>query len=197
MEKAKEKTGKRKLILEAALKMIADRGFHAAPMSKIAKNAGVAAGTIYHYFDSKNDMITALFWEINGRMKTAMKSKEVAEGKMRQRFLRQWAALFDFFIEHPAEFMFLEQFANSPFLATRPGDETATVFYPFQELLSHGLNHGLVRKAAPQLLSAIAYSSVSASARLHLSGSLLIQGKNLQDALYASWDSMKPRPTMF
>ena len=51
--------GKRKAILKSTLELIKDNGFHGTPISLIAKNAGVASGTIYHYFPSKDAIIMA------------------------------------------------------------------------------------------------------------------------------------------
>ena len=56
-----EKLDKRKAILNTTLKLISSNGFHAAPMSVIAKEAGVAAGTIYLYFENKEDLIIQLY----------------------------------------------------------------------------------------------------------------------------------------
>ena len=55
---------KRTDILRAALQLIAERGFHAAPMAEIAEKAGVAAGTIYRYFENKDILINELHPEI-------------------------------------------------------------------------------------------------------------------------------------
>ncbi|SDT50131.1 transcriptional regulator, TetR family [Paenibacillaceae bacterium GAS479] len=51
------------LILDAALKVIAENGFHGSQVSKIAKEAGVADGTIYLYFKKKEDILISLFQE--------------------------------------------------------------------------------------------------------------------------------------
>lgn len=46
---------KRDEIIRAAKELIAEHGFHGAPMARVAEEAGVAAGTIYRYFESKDD----------------------------------------------------------------------------------------------------------------------------------------------
>ncbi|MDR1867263.1 MAG: TetR/AcrR family transcriptional regulator, partial [Treponema sp.] len=46
-------SGKRDDLLNAALKLIAGQGFHAAPMSQIAEEANIGVGTIYRYFKNK------------------------------------------------------------------------------------------------------------------------------------------------
>lgn len=52
---------KRQLILEAATHVFAERGFFAAQVADIARRAGIASGTVYLYFKSKDDLLTSLF----------------------------------------------------------------------------------------------------------------------------------------
>ena len=54
-------TDKRDRILDAATKVFAKRGFFAAQVADVAKRAGVAAGTVYLYFKSKDDLLLSLF----------------------------------------------------------------------------------------------------------------------------------------
>src|SRR5919199_2262443 len=67
---------KRARILDAAVKVFAERGFHSATVAEIARAAGVADGTIYLYFKSKDDLLLELFDEkmtqLIGEAKTAM-----------------------------------------------------------------------------------------------------------------------------
>ncbi|QJC52130.1 TetR/AcrR family transcriptional regulator [Paenibacillus albicereus] len=62
------KQEKYELILEAALKVIAENGYHGSQVSKIAKEAGVADGTIYLYFKKKEDILISLFQEKLGSL---------------------------------------------------------------------------------------------------------------------------------
>lgn len=52
---------KRQRILDAALKVFAERGFYNAKVSEVARAAGVADGTIYLYFENKDDLLIQLF----------------------------------------------------------------------------------------------------------------------------------------
>lgn len=54
---------KRRVILDAAVRVFASRGFHACRVSDIAEEAGVAYGLVYHYFASKDEMLDTLFLE--------------------------------------------------------------------------------------------------------------------------------------
>lgn len=57
---------KYKQIIEAAVEVIAENGFHASQVSKIAKKANVADGTIYLYFKNKEDILISVFREKMG-----------------------------------------------------------------------------------------------------------------------------------
>jgi TetR/AcrR family fatty acid metabolism transcriptional regulator len=54
---------RRKQILKAAVEVFAERGFHRTRVSDIAKRAGVAYGLIYHYFESKDAVLSSVFDE--------------------------------------------------------------------------------------------------------------------------------------
>ncbi len=54
---------KRRNILDAAIRVFARQGFHSTRVSDIADEAGVAYGLVYHYFDSKEEVLNELFSE--------------------------------------------------------------------------------------------------------------------------------------
>jgi TetR/AcrR family fatty acid metabolism transcriptional regulator len=54
---------KRRAILDAAIRVFARQGFHSSRVSDVAAEAGVAYGLVYHYFDSKEQMLNELFSE--------------------------------------------------------------------------------------------------------------------------------------
>jgi TetR/AcrR family transcriptional regulator, fatty acid metabolism regulator protein len=73
-------------IIDAAVIVIAENGYHQAQVSKIAKQAGVADGTIYLYFKNKEDILISLFEEKMGefveKIEEKIAGKVTAEGKL-------------------------------------------------------------------------------------------------------------------
>ena len=61
--RAGEGVDKRRLILDAAIRVFARKGFHHCRVSDVADEAGVAYGLVYHYFDSKEEILNRLFLE--------------------------------------------------------------------------------------------------------------------------------------
>ena len=66
------KPDKRSLIVEAALELIAENGFHGAPTSMIASKAGVGTGSIYRHFKDKEDLIHHVFRHVASQMREAI-----------------------------------------------------------------------------------------------------------------------------
>src|SRR6187399_3060713 len=56
---------RRAQILDASVKVFAEKGFHRATIPDIAKEAKIAVGTIYNYFSKKEDLLFALMYRLN------------------------------------------------------------------------------------------------------------------------------------
>ena len=63
MAATKPSVDKRRIILDAAVRVFARQGFHTCRVSDIADEAGVAYGLVYHYFGSKDEVLDTLFLE--------------------------------------------------------------------------------------------------------------------------------------
>src|ERR1700754_1086281 len=74
-EKRRRSGDKRDRILQAAVKVFARNGFHATRVSEVAKAAGVADGTIYLYFESKEELLFSLFEDRVSRLLRFMKDE--------------------------------------------------------------------------------------------------------------------------
>ncbi|HET8606255.1 MAG TPA: TetR/AcrR family transcriptional regulator [Gaiellaceae bacterium] len=83
---------KRRLILDAAVHVFARKGYHASRVGDIAEQAGVAHGLLYHYFDSKEDLLETVFRETWSELLEAMTRVEASDEPAREQ-LRQVAAI--------------------------------------------------------------------------------------------------------
>jgi TetR/AcrR family fatty acid metabolism transcriptional regulator len=83
----KKKGPKYNQIIEAAVKVIATHGYHQAQVSKIAKEAGVADGTIYLYFENKEDILISLFEEKMGHFVEIIRERIASELSVEDKLL--------------------------------------------------------------------------------------------------------------
>src|SRR5215213_5768827 len=106
---------KRATIFQAALELIAERGFHGAPMSLVAQRAGVSAGIIYHYFASKEELIHELYRHIEADFSRVLLLGISQSLPLAEAFTQIWLNAYRFYRSHPHEARFLEQYKHSPF----------------------------------------------------------------------------------
>lgn len=100
---------RREQILKAALTVFGQKGFHAANVSDVAARAGVSQGTIYWYFDSKEELLTAallsFFAGFEEEMLSGLQAEGSAAGKLRilggqmEAFATDAQGLFPLFME--------------------------------------------------------------------------------------------------
>src|SRR5438034_1030216 len=88
---------KRRLILDAAVRVFAHKGYHTCRVSDIAEDAGVAHGLLYHYFRSKEELLETIFRETWRDVLDAVRSVEETDESARDRLagiakilLRAW-----------------------------------------------------------------------------------------------------------
>ena len=103
-------------ILAAALALFVDRGFHGTSVPSVAEQAGVASGTIYHYFASKEALVNALFKRWKGEITSLVLDGFRADRSPREQFRTVWGKLTDFALAHPKEFAFLELHHHGSYL---------------------------------------------------------------------------------
>jgi AcrR family transcriptional regulator len=114
---------KRKDLLVAALRLFVQYGFHGTPTSKIAKEAGVANGTLFHYYKTKEDLIVSLYIDIKTRMGEYIETKETEAKNSKKKFRNQFTSVIYWSLENQNEFYFIQQFHTSPFASLVPPEE--------------------------------------------------------------------------
>jgi AcrR family transcriptional regulator len=114
---------KREAILQAMLELVAERGFHDAPMSLVARRAGTSAGIIYHYFPSKDELIRALYLHVKAKMGRFLIEGQIVDMPAEQAFKRVWINAYRFYRTHQQEVKFLDQYENSPYCGGSPETE--------------------------------------------------------------------------
>ena len=185
-----KRKNKRQDIMDAALELIALRGFHEAPMALLAKKADVGTGTIYHHFKDKEALIQALYAEMKIRMGQVMEKSDKPILRYRKRFDCIWEGLYVHYIQHPSEFMFLEQYSNSPYIRKSDRENNMVHYQYIIAFLDWGMKTGHLRKMNMQLMLNLLFGNISTLVRLFMSGEMMIDMSTLKIAIQSSWDSI-------
>ncbi|MCP4449232.1 MAG: TetR/AcrR family transcriptional regulator [Myxococcales bacterium] len=135
---------KRARILAAAETVFAESGFFQAKVSQIAKEAGVADGTIYLYFKSKDDVLISLFEsrmsEVCERMRINVAVAETVSEKL-QSFVRTHLGMVE---EHPnlAEVLTVELRQSAKFMKEHPNPQFGEYLKILATIIADGQEAG-------------------------------------------------------
>jgi TetR/AcrR family transcriptional regulator, fatty acid metabolism regulator protein len=94
-------TDKRRVILDAAVRVFARQGFHTCRVSDIADEAGVAYGLVYHYFSSKEEILDTLFLERWDVMLAAIAEADASKSAPRDKLYAIAAFIVDSYRHDP------------------------------------------------------------------------------------------------
>lgn len=180
-------------IIQAALELIAEHGFHGAPMAMIAERANVAAGTIYRYFESKDVLIVETHVHVRGQMLAAVLADYQEHAPVRERFLHMWRRLADFFLEFPLQFLFIEQFHNSPYGVACKRDissgkmEKDVITCIFEE----GRQQQIIKDLPLPILLALTFGPLVVICRDHVLQFIQLEDDLISRTAEACWDALK------
>jgi TetR/AcrR family fatty acid metabolism transcriptional regulator len=144
----RKSNGKRGLILDAAVRAFARDGYHQARMADVAREAGVAAGTIYLYFKSKDELLISIFEEkvqafiedfrgrVNQEQGAAAKLRKLVELHLYEMQEHQdLAAVFQLDLRQSRHFM-----------SAYPKVDLKNYFDLIGEIIEEGQQHGVFRQ---------------------------------------------------
>jgi AcrR family transcriptional regulator len=140
---------KRNAILDAATRLFAERGLTAAPTSEISKLAGVAEGTLFTYFKTKDDLINALYREIKLELADAMMSDFPRKKNIRTKLRHVWDRYVNWGIANPRQRKVLAQLTVSEALTKESRDVGGAPFVEFQAMIRDAIEQRVFRNDVP------------------------------------------------
>jgi AcrR family transcriptional regulator len=152
---------KRRLILDAAVRTFARKGYHASRVGDIAEEAGVAYGLVYHYFASKEDVLESIFRETWTELLDAIRAVEES-GQPATEQVRQVAAILLRSWRRQPDLVrvLVREVARSPEVQRRV-DEIGEVFHAIERIVAGGQAAGEFRgDLDPRLASWILYGAI-------------------------------------
>ncbi|PZX53121.1 TetR family transcriptional regulator [Algoriphagus ratkowskyi] len=184
---------KKKSIIQSALDLIQEHGFHGCPVSMVAKNAGVAAGTIYTYFENKDDLIIGIYEHVVEEIKKYVSERDDLSLPFKERFYNYWKNLTNFYELNPSIHGFYDQFLNSPYnsddLQSNPNvwHEFANAFF------EDGIQQGDIKQLNPVVLSILVNTNVNSIVRIKQNFKKKLEKNNMElnEISHLIWDGIK------
>jgi AcrR family transcriptional regulator len=152
---------KRRLLLDAAVRVFARSGYHDCRVGDITEEAGVAHGLLYHYFKSKDEVLEAVFRDAWGDVLEAFRGIEESDEPPREQLGHVAAILLRSWRRNPDLVRVLvREIGRSPKLQGQV-DELGQAFTSIERIVAHGQQAGAFRSDLDaRLLSWIFYGAI-------------------------------------
>jgi AcrR family transcriptional regulator len=160
-------------------------------MSQVSKRSGVSPGTIYHYFESKDDIIDHLYLEKKKEIMNAIFKDYNPNASFKERFFLIWRNYYNYLIENPSQLSFVEQCSTSPLISEKTKEESTKYYMPLIEFMEEGIKSGITKNSDLMLILHFIHGSVISTAKLHFSGMVEIDDELRETAIQFCWDGLK------
>ncbi|MBN2742805.1 TetR family transcriptional regulator [Breznakibacter xylanolyticus] len=151
---------KQEQILQAALKLFVEYGFHGTPTSKIAQSAGVSNGTLFHYYKTKDELVVAVYIYIKEHLASCTHLLPQEEMTLRQYFKQLYMAWLKWALSHPCEYQFTRQFVTSPYLMKVSQGVREKYSAPLLDCLKQAIDGRVVKPLPLSLLLSLISSHI-------------------------------------
>lgn len=146
---------KRNAILTAATEVFAEQGL-SAPTARIAREAGVAGGTLFTYFRTKEELLNQLYLSLKLGMRETLMATYPHEASLQERMRHFWRSYVGWGVANPDKRKVMVQLAMSSHIDDRSKATSAEAFAEIGALLEESRRSGLLRdKLPPELIPAI------------------------------------------
>jgi AcrR family transcriptional regulator len=191
---------KRRIILDAALQIFADRGYHGTAVPEVAEAAGVGTGTLYRYFEHKEALVNEVYRDAKERLRATLldgADPPLAEagavmdlGAAERWFAELWRRLGAFAREQPAAFRFLEMQDHVEYLDPESRRVELSVLAPLWLAGKRLRDH--VAGAPIDLLIALLWGAFVGLVKAGRLGYLELDDHRLEQAGAACWRMIAP-----
>lgn len=143
---------KRERILLAARRLFVNQGFHSTPTSAIAREASVANGTLFHYFNTKEELINTLYKETKKSFFNITTAGVENEKNIKRKVRLLWYNTVKWALNRPQDFLFIQQYSNSPFISHLTQEDISEHIGFYYDLIDQGKEKGTLKDIPTDLM---------------------------------------------
>lgn len=164
-----------------ALQLIKTHGIQGASMADISAGSGVAVGTIYHHFESREALIDALRLQMADQLAQALSAGLAGKGSHKDKVQGLWNNAYAFFAKNPLAASFMDQYLSSAQGASNAGLLKLKSLSPIGDFLKDAIKQGKIRKVEAEWLFEWFLSSVLTTVRVGNNKNMTAIGKKSVD----------------
>lgn len=181
---------KEQKIMDAALILFVERGFHGTSTAEIAKTAGVATGTLFHYFKTKEELINRLYLYTKESMYMEITTHFEDKNSLKETLKGLWLNFIDFSMEEPEKFQFILTFHASPFITSLTQEQLETQADDLLKIYKKGIQDKKIKEVPFELILEYFWGNVVSTINYFKKYPDKLGEENLNKAFELFWDGV-------
>lgn len=184
-------TDKKQKIIDTAITLFVKNGIHTTSMQALAKNAGIATGSIYTYFDSKETLVMDIFHLLVAESISVTIQNYDPEQSVQQRFYYLLEQKIRYDIEHPHKFRFMAMCVYEPMIMQIVKTENSCEQSPLAAVLERGKSENLIKNLALEDLFYHIFGGIASLLEWRLFNQQRVSDTDIDNMIEMAWDSIK------
>ncbi len=178
-------------IFDATLKLVVKSGVAGVTMRQIAREAGLATGTLYIYFKDKDELISQLYSSCRAAAIDAYFKAFNENLPYKKGFNVVWNNILQHRLGHFDEYVFMEQSYHSPFISASAKEMSKQLLQPLIKLIDHGKEKKLLKDLDTMLLLIFMVGSITEVIKYVNYHKKKITPDMVSHAFTICWDGLK------
>lgn len=178
---------KRARLLDAALSLFEAKGFDAVAVPEIAREAGVATGTVYLYFRDKTALVNALYRHWKSAYNALVLAPLPLGISPRDAFGTYWRRMTDFALRHPRAVRFMDLHHHAAYLDDESRAMSRAYLDVAHEFMRAAREAGAIRDLDPMMMVALMWGAAAGLVKFASAGALVLDedmATAMEDALW-------------
>lgn len=148
-------TEKRKAIMDACLDLFCEKCYQDTSTASISQKAGVATGTLFLYFENKEELVNELYLECKNEMACYMEDGVWEHTTFKARLRHVWDRSLEWKISNDQKLKFMMQFSSSPTITRMTKEKAMNRHTIVTEIVTKAIESGEATTSSAELLSAM------------------------------------------
>lgn len=182
---------KQNAVIKATIKVINEIGFASASISKIAKEAGVSVGTIYIYYQNKEDLVVSVYYYVKEKMTVVLFNGMSENNSVKKNLKILWDNTINSGTIIPELIAYSEQFLNSPFYDLIDTVKIDEITKPVMGIVNRGIEEKILKQISFEVFIAFFYVPANFLSNRKICPGFEITEQNINDTFQLVWSTIK------
>lgn len=177
-------------IQNATTKLVINTGFMGLKMADVAKEAGIATGTVYIYYKSKESLINDVYIETKREIISQISFNEEVND-FYSVFREIWFNYFQFCFHNPEKMMFVDQFLYSGYISDEVYDNVVSLYAPINLLMQKAQNENIIKVVDVEVFKSHIEGAIHETIKMMIKRKIAYSNELAEVCFQMAWDAIK------